>query len=70
MRGLCGFILKNAEQYPALLTLIEPNEEWLVENFKRTGEVPPGVKLIYTETREGDNVTDLRVFHGPLPPKS
>ena len=70
MRGLCRFILEHGEQYPALFNFIELNEEVVVENFKRSGEVPPGVKLIQTSTREGDNVTELRVFHGPLPPKS
>ena len=70
MRGLLNFVAEYGQQYPALLNLFEINFEALGEHFERTGEVPPGVKLIKTTTREGDNVTELRVFHGPLPPKS
>ena len=70
MQGLLNFVVEYGEQYPGLLNLFDVNHEAIVENFKRTGEVPPGVRIIYTETREGDNVTKLRIFRGPLPPKS
>jgi len=70
MRGLVKFVAEYGDRHPALLSLLDVNEEAVVEHFKRTGEVPPGVRVIKTTTREGDNVTKLEIFRGPLPPKS
>jgi len=70
MVGLVKFVAEHGLQYPDLFNLFEINEEAIVEHFKRTGEVPPGVKMIVTTTHDDDNVTELEVFHGPMPPKS
>lgn len=70
IQGLLKFVAEYGERHPALLDLFKLNEEAVVEQFKRTGEVPPGVKVVKTTTREGDNVTKLEIFPGPLPPKS
>jgi len=63
--GLIKFIGDHGEQYPFLYQLIQLNEEAVVEHFKQTGEVPPGVKLVQTTAHEGTNLTEFRVFHGP-----
>ena len=34
------------------------------EHYQRTGKVPAGLRLIKTETREGDNVTKLEIIDG------
>lgn len=67
--GLVKFIALHHSKYPALLDLISINESAVVDHFERTGEVPPGIKLVRT-TRESENVTRLEVRHGPTPPKS
>jgi hypothetical protein len=67
MGGLLRFVAEHGESYPALLDLIEVNGQAIVERFERTGEVPPGVKMIGT-AREG-NVTRLSILTGPVPPK-
>jgi hypothetical protein len=68
-KRLLNFVAEYGQQHPALLGLFKINEEAVVEHFNRTGEVPPGVKLIKTTTREGDNVTKLEIFRGPQSPK-
>ena len=65
MRGLIAFIVENADAYPALLNLVQVNEDKVVEHAKEIGEVPPGIKIIKTATAEGENVTHVRIFHGP-----
>jgi hypothetical protein len=55
MQGLVGFIAKHIEQYPALFNLIEINWDFIVNRFERTGEVPPGIRLTRTTTREALN---------------
>lgn len=70
VQGLLRFVAEYGQRHPALLDLFRLNEEAVVEQFKRTGELPPGVRVIKTTTRKGDNVTKLEIFHGPLPPKS
>jgi hypothetical protein len=62
MQGLVQFIVEYGDRYPTLLNLVKVNEEFVVEHFERTGEVLPGIKLIKTTTREGDNVTKLEIF--------
>jgi hypothetical protein len=54
-RGLVSFIVEHAEQYPFLLDLIEINWDAIVERFERTGEVPPGIQLTRTATREASS---------------
>jgi len=54
-RGLLSFILNHVEQYPALLNLIEINWNAVIERFERTGEVPPGLMLTRTSTREASS---------------
>jgi len=61
--------MRHAEQYPVLGAMIEVSEAALVQHFKDTGEVPPGVKMIEKARHLGTNVTGLRVLHGPIPPK-
>jgi len=68
MMGLVSFIVEHGRQYPALCSLVNINEEAVIDHYKRTGEVPPGVKLIHT-TQESDKVTRLDVLHGPIQPK-
>src|SRR5438067_1106528 len=51
-RGLLSFIIKHVEQYPALFNLIEINWDAIVERFERSGDVPPGILLTRTTTRE------------------
>jgi len=65
MRGLIAFIVENAEQYPSLLNLVKIDEDRVIQHAKETGEVPPGVKIVKTSTVEGENVTQVRIFHGP-----
>jgi len=64
-RGLVNFIMDNADAYPALLTFIKVNEDSIIEHAKATGEVPPGIKIVKKRTVEGENVRDVRIFHGP-----
>ena len=63
--GFVGFVMEHYNEYPVLLNMIKLNEEALTEHYERTGEVPPGVKLIKKTTREGENVTKLEIIHGP-----
>src|SRR5438034_75468 len=69
MPGLCGFIVEYGEQYPSLLDLVKPNEDAIVDHYKQTGEVPPGVKLVVKTQHEGDNVIGLEILRGPISPK-
>ena len=64
MEGLVKFIAEHGERYPVLQSLVKINEDALIEHYKRTGEVPPGIKLIKTSTREGENVTYIEILHG------
>jgi hypothetical protein len=64
-RAFVDFILDNADAHPALLEFVCVDEERLMRHVRETGDVPPGIKIIKTSTAEGDNVTQLRVFHGP-----
>ena len=70
MEGLIKLIAQHGAEYPLLQTLISIDYEAVVEHFKRTGEVLPGMRIIHTETREGENVTKLEIFRGPSLPKS
>ena len=67
--GLLRFIAEFGEQHPSLLSLVKVNAQALGELYEKTGEVPPGVKLI-GKTRENDKITRLQVLHGPIPPRS
>jgi hypothetical protein len=69
-QGLLLFVVEHGEQYPALFNMFEINMDVIVDHFERTGVLPPGVRLIRKSTREGTNITQLEVLHGPLPPKS
>jgi hypothetical protein len=40
----------------------------VIDHYQRTGEVPPGIKLVQ-KTQESDKVTRLEVLRGPMPPK-
>lgn len=51
-RGLLMFIAEHGQQYPALFKLLEINEEAVIQHFERTGQVPPGVQLTRTTTRD------------------
>jgi hypothetical protein len=68
MKGLVGFIVENGTKYPALYGLLNINKEEVVDHSNRTGEVPPGIKLV-RKTQESEKVTRLEVLHGPTPPK-
>ena len=70
MEGFVLFIVKNMNEYPDLKNLLKIDEDALVGRYERTGEVPPGVKLVRTTQEEGSNVVGLEVLHGPIPPKS
>lgn len=70
MQGLLNFVAEYGQRHPVLLELVKIKEEAVVEHFKRTGEVPPGLRVIKTTTRDGDNVMKLEIFRGRLPPKS
>jgi hypothetical protein len=65
--GFIRFVTEHCEQYPVLLDLVTVNEKALIDHFEKTGEVPPGIKLIGT-AREAPNVTRLTILHGPIPP--
>ena len=69
MQGLLKFVAEYGQRHPALLNLFNVDNEAVVERFKQTGELSPGVKIVKTTTQEGDNVTKLEIFRGPLPPK-
>jgi hypothetical protein len=64
-KAFIDFIYEMAPTYPALMNCLQLNEEKLTEHCRETGEVPPGVKLIKTTDVEGQNVTHVRIFHGP-----
>jgi len=68
--GLVKFVVEYGKQHPVLMTLVQIDYDAVVEHFKRTGEVLPGMRIIHTETHEGDNVTKLEIFRGPISPKS
>jgi hypothetical protein len=68
--GLIKFVVEHGKRYPALLKLFTVNKDAVMDHFKRTAEVPPGVTVFTTETQEGDNVTKLEIFRGPIPSKS
>ncbi len=68
--GFVKFIVEHGKQYPLLYNLISVNKTAVIEHYKETGEVPPGVKIIAKTTTEGSNVTHLEIIHGPEPPKS
>ena len=63
--GLWNFVKENISMYPALGELFTLNEDALTEHVRKTGEVPPGVKLITKTEVEGQNVTKVRIYHGP-----
>jgi hypothetical protein len=63
--GFYRFLADNISQYPVLANLVKINEAAVIEHARKTGDVPPGVKLIKTEQVEGQNVTKVRIFHGP-----
>ena len=65
VKGLLNFIIENSVHYPALLSLVQLDENALIERFQQTGELPPGVKLVRKTTQEGSKVTKLDIFHGP-----
>ena len=67
--GFVKFIVEHGKQYPVLYTLINIDKDAVVDHYERTGEVPPGVKLV-RKTRESETVTRLEVLRGPIPPKS
>ena len=69
LKGLVRFIVEHGAQHPALLCLVKLDENALIERFQKTGELPPGVRVVRRTSQEGDNVTRLDIFHGPLPPK-
>lgn len=68
MMALVKLIAQHGSEYPALYTLININEEAVIAHYERTGEVPPGVKLIQ-KTQESDKVTRLEILRGPISPK-
>ena len=68
--ALLRLVAEHGDRYPVLFGLFKIDYDAMVEHFKKTGEVLPGMKIIHTETREGDNVTKLEIFRGPIPPKS
>jgi hypothetical protein len=69
MLGLIGFILEHGKEYPGLYDIIEIDEDKIVEMYEKTGEVPPGIKLVRKTPREDSNVTDLEIQHGLIPPR-
>ena len=68
MPALVKLVLAHSNEYPSLRKLIQINEDALVAHYRKTGEVPPGVKLVQTSSQEDSNVTILKVTHGPLTP--
>jgi hypothetical protein len=62
MEGLVAFIVEHHETYPSLLKLVNINEQAVIDHFSRTGEVPPGVRIVRKETEEGSNVTKVNVY--------
>jgi hypothetical protein len=66
--GALGFIAEHCEQYPALLGLLSVNWDAIRKHYEDTGEIPPGVELVRTRTRPGENVTQLEILRGPIPP--
>lgn len=69
MGGLVNFVVAHGAEYPFLYGLVKVNEAAVAEQFEKTGEVPPGIKMV-RKTQESDNVTRLEVLHGPIPPRS
>jgi hypothetical protein len=67
-KGLLSFIIDNGEQYPVLFNLLEIDLEAIEAHFESTGEVPPGISMVRKAPRNGANITELEVLHGPIPP--
>jgi len=65
MEGLIRFVGLHGTEYPFLFGMLKINEALLVDHFEKTGEVPPGIKMVRT-TRKIDGVTELEVLHGPI----
>jgi hypothetical protein len=63
--GFYQFIADNVQEHPALAQFVKLNEEALTKHCQETGEVPPGVTLIKTTQADGENVTEVRIYHGP-----
>ena len=62
--GFIGFVLEYRDRYPVLQDFLTVNWDAVNEHYQRTGKVPAGLRLIKTETREGDNVTKLEIIDG------
>ena len=63
--GLVNFVVDNVQRYPALGELVKVDETALTKHIEETGHVPPGVKLVTKKAIEGQNVTKVRIYHGP-----
>ena len=64
-KALVALIVTHGAAFPFLRELVKVNEDALIQHYEKTGEVPPGVKLVRTTTEEGSNVVDLDVVLGP-----
>lgn len=65
-KGFVEFIFEHRTQFPALGELLKINESAVLDHFKRTGNVPPGIKMVQ-KTQESKKVTRLEVHYGPKP---
>lgn len=65
-KSFVEFIFEHRIQFPALGDLLKINESAVLDHFKRTGNVPPGIKMVQM-TQESKKVTRLAVRYGPKP---
>lgn len=68
-KALILFVAMHIEKHPELSDLFKLNEQAAIEHYECTGDIPPGIKLVKTTTREDNNVVELQVFHGKASPK-
>jgi hypothetical protein len=62
--GFMDFVFEYRDRYPVLQEFLTVDWDAVNEHYQRTGKVPSGIRLIKTETREGDNVTKLEIIDG------
>lgn len=65
MKALVTLVVEHGSAFPFLREFVTVNKDALVKHYEKTGEVPPGVKMVQTTTEEGSNVVGLNVLHGP-----
>jgi hypothetical protein len=64
MEAFLALIAQYGPKFPFLRDLVTLNQDALTKHYDATGEIPLGVRLVQTITREGSNVVELKVTTG------